>query len=160
MTQPWNVAVRWRSHSGFFFFVNNFHTIRFLFIRNWLSAFLASSSFLLGPQKTTEGSIRCPGCWGLAREPQRQPWSSVPLFWVVEGMKLPGKPTFHWVLQTLWALQTQTCRCMQVRGRKRVRTLDKMTWSPERLIDLPRVTDQVRWPRLDSSSQGPLHTDP
>lgn len=57
--------------------------------------------------------------------PQRQPRTSTVLGGV-EGMKLPGKPT-PLGSQTLWALQTQTCRCMEVRGGKRVRTLGKMT---------------------------------
>ena len=42
--------------------------------------------------------------------PQRQPRTSTVLGGV-EGMKLPGKPT-PLGSQTLWALQTQTCRCM------------------------------------------------
>lgn len=49
---------------AFFFFFNNFHTIRFLFIRNWLSAFLASGNFLLGPKRPQEDQLDAPGAEG------------------------------------------------------------------------------------------------
>lgn len=119
-------GVRWRSHSGFFFFVNNFHTIRFLFIRNWLSAFLASGNFLLGPKRPQKDQLDAPGAEGWQGATAAALVLCPTVLGGVEGMKLPGKPT-PLGSQTLWALQTQTCRCMQVRGRKRVRTLDKMT---------------------------------
>ena len=118
----------WRSlqeSRGFFFFLNNFHTIGFLFIRNWLSAFLASGNLLLGPKRPREDQLDAPGAEGWQGATAGALVLCPTLLGGVEGMQPPGKPA-SLGSQTLWALQTQTCRCTEARGGKRTRTSGKM----------------------------------